>query len=66
MVKVLPSPGVITSYSIHYTKLYDPTVQYALILGNTRTAEGYWKKELSLADLDFDSPYNTYRRNNFV
>ncbi|GAB4030340.1 MAG: endolytic transglycosylase MltG [Elusimicrobiota bacterium] len=29
----------------------DPTVQYAL---------GYWKKNLSLADLKFPSPYNTY------
>ncbi|NLI09485.1 MAG: endolytic transglycosylase MltG [Elusimicrobia bacterium] len=29
----------------------DPTVQYAL---------GYWKKNLSYADLKFPSPYNTY------
>ena len=29
----------------------DPTVQYAL---------GYWKKNLSRADLKFPSPYNTY------
>lgn len=36
----------------------DPTVQYALgfdPIGNT-----WWKNPLSLADLKFDSPYNTY------
>ena len=39
----------------------DPTVQYAL--GNdpaSVTESGYWKAELTLADLAIDSPYNTY------
>ena len=39
----------------------DPTVQYALIRANGRATAGYWKKDLSLADLEVDSPYNTYR-----
>jgi UPF0755 protein len=35
----------------------DPTVQYAL----GRQADGsWWKAPLDAADLDFDSPYNTY------
>ncbi len=41
----------------------DPTVQYA-VLGNSGRPEGkdgYWKKELTKADLESDSPYNTYR-----
>ena len=40
----------------------DPTVQYAL--GNdpaSVTRHGYWKQELTEADLEVDSPYNTYR-----
>jgi len=37
----------------------DPTVQYALGFQND-TGE-WWKKPLLLADLDVDSPYNTYR-----
>lgn len=38
----------------------DPTVQFAVSL-NTGSVDkfGYWKKELTLADLDIDSPYNT-------
>ena len=39
----------------------DPTVQYALANDPKNVAlYGYWKKALSLADLQVDSPYNTY------
>jgi UPF0755 protein len=39
----------------------DPTVQYAIASDPASVAEfGYWKAELSLADLAVDSPYNTY------
>jgi UPF0755 protein len=39
----------------------DPTIQYALGNDPAGIAQfGYWKPELSLADLDIDSPYNTY------
>ncbi len=37
----------------------DPTVQYAL--GFQKDTGEWWKKPLLLADLDVDSPYNTYR-----
>lgn len=38
----------------------DPTVQYAVsLLPGSVQQFGYWKKELTLADLDLDSPYNT-------
>jgi UPF0755 protein len=36
----------------------DPTVQYAL---GQQQSGGWWKSPLSLADLQIDSPYNTYR-----
>jgi len=36
----------------------DPTVQYAL--GYDATAQTWWTNPLSLDDLKFDSPYNTY------
>jgi len=36
----------------------DPTVQYAL--GYDALANTWWKNPLSLKDLKFDSPYNTY------
>ncbi len=36
----------------------DPTVQYAL--GYDSSAQTWWKNPLGLADLKFDSPYNTY------
>ena len=36
----------------------DPTVQYAL--GFDSVQNTWWKNPLSLADLKFDSPYNTY------
>ncbi|CAG1006621.1 Endolytic murein transglycosylase [Anaerolineales bacterium] len=36
----------------------DPTVQYAL--GYDSSAQTWWKNPLSLDDLKFDSPYNTY------
>jgi UPF0755 protein len=40
----------------------DPTVQYALGNDPASVAEyGYWKEELTQADLEVDSPYNTYR-----
>ena len=37
----------------------DPTVQYAL--GFDASKQTWWTNPLSLADLQFDSPYNTYR-----
>ncbi|MCL4533942.1 MAG: endolytic transglycosylase MltG [Bacteroidetes bacterium] len=55
--------------SVYYNRLKagmplqaDPTVQYA-VAGNDppTTADGYWKKELTQADLNSTSPYNTYR-----
>ena len=40
----------------------DPTVQFALANAPQSVARyGYWKKALSLADLEIDSPYNTYK-----
>jgi len=40
----------------------DPTVQYAIATDAASVREsGYWKRELTLADLEVDSPYNTYR-----
>jgi UPF0755 protein len=36
----------------------DPTVQYAL--GYDEDSDSWWKSPLSRADLEFDSPYNTY------
>jgi UPF0755 protein len=36
----------------------DPTVQYAL--GYNADQGAWWTNPLSVADLDFDSPYNTY------
>jgi UPF0755 protein len=40
----------------------DPTVQYALGSDPASVARwGYWKKELTPADLEVASPYNTYR-----
>jgi UPF0755 protein len=41
----------------------DPTVQYAasLVPGSVDRF-GYWKRELTVQDLEFDSPYNTYTR----
>ncbi len=36
----------------------DPTVQYAL---GQQPDGGWWKAPLSFLDLEFDSPYNTYR-----
>ncbi len=39
----------------------DPTVQYALAEDPANVAQyGYWKAELTLDDLQFDSLYNTY------
>jgi UPF0755 protein len=40
----------------------DPTVQYAIARdGNASVAQyGWWKKELTVDDLKFESPYNTY------
>jgi len=41
----------------------DPTVQYAVAsLPGGVNQFGYWKRELSAQDLQFDSPYNTYTR----
>ncbi|MHB1415201.1 MAG: endolytic transglycosylase MltG [Chloroflexota bacterium] len=39
----------------------DPTVQYALAATGAEPADGYWKKALSVLDLQVDSPYNTYK-----
>jgi peptidoglycan lytic transglycosylase G len=40
----------------------DPTVQYAVASrdGAQASAYNYWKTQLTEADLQFDSPYNTY------
>jgi UPF0755 protein len=39
----------------------DPTVQYAIAEDSAGVKEfGYWKQELTRADLEYDSPYNTY------
>ena len=39
----------------------DPTVQFAITEGaEERPADGWWKRELTLDDLAYDSPYNTY------
>lgn len=39
----------------------DPTVQYAVSEDPASIEEfGYWKQELTLDDLAYDSPYNTY------
>lgn len=39
----------------------DPTVQYAIARnGPVSTADGYWRKELTVDDLKVNSPYNTY------
>jgi UPF0755 protein len=39
----------------------DPTVQYALAADPENVRQfGYWKRELTQADLAVDSPYNTY------
>ena len=39
----------------------DPTVQYAVATPQSVAQYGYWKKELTQADLQSNSPYNTYR-----
>ena len=39
----------------------DPTVQFALAADPSNVSQfGYWKKELTLDDLQVQSPYNTY------
>ncbi|HXK34009.1 MAG TPA: endolytic transglycosylase MltG [Dehalococcoidia bacterium] len=39
----------------------DPTVQYAIAADPANVEQfGYWKQGLTLEDLQFDSPYNTY------
>jgi UPF0755 protein len=39
----------------------DPTVQYAITARPGSVVEfGYWKRQLSLQDLQYDSTYNTY------
>ena len=41
----------------------DPTVQYAIsVRPGSVTEFGFWKRDLSLQDLQFDSTYNTYTR----
>jgi UPF0755 protein len=43
----------------------DPTVQFALTIADGGAASielyGYWKPQIFIADLDVQSPYNTYR-----
>ncbi len=42
----------------------DPTTQYALIpFGRLSADRSYWKTTLTQADLDAESPYNTYKVN---
>lgn len=44
----------------------DPTVQYAIAGQDPKqSAAGYWKPNLSDTDLDYNSPYNTYRYDGF-
>lgn len=38
----------------------DPTVQYAIASEESVAEYGWWKQELTIDDLAFDSPYNTY------
>ena len=39
----------------------DPTVQYAITTGSSEEPDdGWWKIDLTLGDLAFQSPYNTY------
>ena len=38
----------------------DPTVQYAITNEESVAEYGWWKQELTIDDLAFDSPYNTY------
>lgn len=39
----------------------DPTVQYAISAdAGEEPTDGWWKRELTVDDLAFDSPYNTY------
>ena len=40
----------------------DPTVQYAIASGAAAPAAGWWKVPLTLDDLAFESPWNTYLR----
>lgn len=42
----------------------DPTVQYAVASKDLGSAQayGYWKRDLTLLDLQIDSPFNTYVR----
>ena len=40
----------------------DPTVQYAVADPESVEEYGWWKRELTLEDLENDSPYNTYAR----
>ena len=55
--------------SVFYNRLHqrmplqaDPTVQYALVADSTAVDPGaYWKRGLTLADLQVPSPYNTYQ-----
>ena len=39
----------------------DPTVQYSIATEESVELYGWWKEELTIDDLDVDSPYNTYR-----
>ncbi len=38
----------------------DPTVQFAIANEESVAEYGWWKQELTIDDLAFDSPYNTY------
>jgi len=38
----------------------DPTVQFAIASEESVAEYGWWKQELTIDDLAFDSPYNTY------
>jgi UPF0755 protein len=64
---VEPAEGAVIA-SVYYNRLKrgmklqaDPTVQYALLDDNLATANGYWKRSLTFADLGVASPYNTYQ-----
>lgn len=51
----------LTRLTIGMTLDADPTVQYAISAdAATMPADGWWKAPLTLDDLAYDSPYNTY------
>lgn len=50
---------ILNRYKIGMKLDIDATIQYAL--GYQKQEKRWWKKELTFADLELNSPYNTYR-----